>query len=424
MLIVLVGMSEFCRWMGIAIEDSKRDGRSHRKLTVIGVSVCIGFLGVFKYFNFFATSFMDLCDMIGVKCSNITIEIVLPLGISFFTFRGISYLVDISRSQLKAERSFARFSAYFAFFPQLFAGPIVRASEFMPQMEKMSDRYWKISVHDFISGASMFAWGAVMKVAMADTLAPVVDMKFAAWQFASSADVSIGVLFYAFQIYGDFAGYSLMSLGVARIMGFKFGDNFCRPYFSISFQEFWRKWHISLSTWLRDYLYIPLGGSRNGHIHRNLFLTMLIGGLWHGANWNFVLWGVGHGALLCLERPLLKLSCCSVPVKVIKCIGVFTCVMLLWIFFRAATLNQALGVLSKIAHIFTNPGSLTGMFQIARGLMIIALIIGGDVAVSFMQRRNIAISKSWVSGLYVGMCIVIILLFGSFQGNSFIYQQF
>ena len=297
MLIVLVGMSEFCRWMGIAIEDSKRDGRSHRKLTVIGVSVCIGFLGVFKYFNFFATSFMDLCDMIGVKCSNITIEIVLPLGISFFTFRGISYLVDISRSQLKAERSFARFSAYFAFFPQLFAGPIVRASEFMPQMEKMSDRYWKISVHDFISGASMFAWGAVMKVAMADTLAPVVDMKFAAWQFASSADVSIGVLFYAFQIYGDFAGYSLMSLGVARIMGFKFGDNFCRPYFSISFQEFWRKWHISLSTWLRDYLYIPLGGSRNGHIHRNLFLTMLIGGLWHGANWNFVLWGVGHGAL-------------------------------------------------------------------------------------------------------------------------------
>ena len=291
LLVIILGMSEFCRFMGVAIEGAQKNGRKKRWLEVSGVTLCLAILGVFKYFAFFADSFIELLNAIGLHCSYTTLNIVLPVGISFFIFRGISYIVDVSRGHIRAERRFAEFNAYFAFFPQLLAGPIVRFGEFMPQLRQMSNNRSGLSVDDFITGVSMFAWGAVMKIAMADTLAAMVDARFATWQVSSSVDVVIGVLFYAFQIYGDFAGYSLMSLGVARIMGFRFGENFHRPYFSCSFQDFWRRWHISLSTWLRDYLYIPLGGSRDGHTRRNLFITMLLGGLWHGASWNFVLWG-------------------------------------------------------------------------------------------------------------------------------------
>ena len=355
---------------------------------------------------------------------DVTIKIILPLGISFFTFRGISYLVDIGRGDIQAERSFIKFSAYFAFFPQLFAGPIVRASEFMPQIESLMNRKKRLTSDDFIVGVSMFAWGALMKIAMADTIATIVNAKFASYALASAADVFIGVVFYAFQIYGDFAGYSLMSLGVARIMGFKFADNFCRPYFSISLQEFWRRWHISLSQWLRDYLYIPLGGSRNGHTNRNLILTMLLGGLWHGASWNFIFWGCGHGLLLCGERPFLKIFSSSLIMKIFRGSVIFISVMVLWVFFRATSLEQAICILKKMTNIFTCPGSITGVFHIVRGCLLIALVVIGDIVAEFVVIKRVKTINICAYGLFVGFCISVILLFGSFQGNQFIYQQF
>lgn len=393
-----------------------------RRATTPGVILCLATLGVFKYCDFFLGSFVALLRAFGLSCSVGTLGWLLPLGISFYVFRGVSYLVDVGRGQIKAVDGFIPFFAYFGFFPQLLAGPIVRAGDFLPQLENRSGRPF---ADDLSAGLAMFAWGAVMKVALADSVAPLVDGRFAAWSLHSSPDMLIASAFYSFQIYGDFCGYSLMSLGVARVMGFRFADNFNAPYFSSSFQEFWRRWHISLSTWLRDYLYIPLGGSRTGHTDRNLLVTMLLGGLWHGANWTFVAWGGLHGLMLCLERKVLDRLSEAWPVRFVRMLLVFAAVTLLWIFFRAETFAQAAGIIGRIFTVSGyRPGTVTGVFQIMRGLALIGLVLAGDLLI-LRGTLYLRCERSVVwTALFCAFCAAVVLALGTFGGNTFIYQQF
>ncbi|MGE0323043.1 MAG: MBOAT family protein [Polyangiaceae bacterium] len=268
------------------------DQAKRRRWLLVSLVVNLGLLGVFKYLNFFIDSAVEVSTALGLHASKKHLSLILPVGISFYTFQTLSYTLDIYRKQLEPEPSFVRFAAYVAFFPQLVAGPIVRAAEFLPQLRKDP----RFDANRFESGMSLIAWGFVKKVVVADSLASVVDHRFRVPEAHDALSLGLGVFCYAFQIYADFSGYSDIAIGTARLLGYDFPENFRRPYFSTSFREFWRRWHITLSTWLRDYLYIPLGGNRTPgyRTYRNLMLTMLLGGLWHGANWTFVVWGGLH----------------------------------------------------------------------------------------------------------------------------------
>lgn len=272
--------------------------RRRKLLLTASVVTNLGVLGFFKYFNFFIDSANAILGQWGLGVSNL--EIILPVGISFYTFQTMSYTIDIYRGELSPSRSFLDFALYVSFFPQLVAGPIVRAKDFLPQLDE------KIQVRglNLWSGGQIFLVGLVKKLLIADTVAPFVDNVMVRPQIFSSFTIWLAVLAYAVQIYGDFSGYSDMAIGSARMMGFNLRQNFNMPYLSANIADFWRRWHISLSSWLRDYLYIPLGGNRRGAVrtYLNLMITMLLGGLWHGASWNFVLWGGAHGLGLSAHR--------------------------------------------------------------------------------------------------------------------------
>lgn len=272
-LIGFLTMSNY--WYGLKIaEHGDHAGRKH--YVTASVITSLGVLGFFKYFNFFTDSLSTAFAGVGLNYNPGTMDIILPVGISFYTFQTMSYTIDLYRKHVAVEHSLLKFAVFVSFFPQLVAGPIVRASEFLPQLQKDRPFNWD----RMISGLCLVAWGFVLKSAMADSLAPVVDNRFATPEAMSSISLVVGVVFYAFQIYGDFAGYSLIAIGFARMLGFDFRRNFNKPYFATSFSNFWQRWHISLSSWLRDYLYIPLGGNRNGarRTYINLMLTMLLGG--------------------------------------------------------------------------------------------------------------------------------------------------
>ncbi len=274
--------------------------RRGRAALTAGVIANLVLLGFFKYFNFFADSFAGVIGAFGGQVTWTTANIVLPIGISFFTFQKIAYLLDVWRRDFPPSRSILTFASFVAFFPQLVAGPIERAPNLYGQFLKAR----RITMEGLQSGALLFLWGMYKKVVVADNLAPVVNDVFGRAGTATTGELLVGILAFAFQIYGDFSGYTDMARGVARMMGFELMLNFKLPYFSRSPSEFWLRWHISLSSWLRDYLYISLGGNRGSAwlTYRNLFLTMLLGGLWHGAAWTFVAWGAFHGLILILYR--------------------------------------------------------------------------------------------------------------------------
>ncbi len=272
------------------------EARRKKALLVYILCIDLGVLGVFKYFNFFADSLVHAANSIGWNVDPITLNIVLPVGISFYTFQTIGYCIDVYRGKANSTKDFIRFSAYVTFFPQLVAGPIERGGHLLPQFEVPHTPRW--------DGAWLFLWGLYKKLVVADNLAPFVNSVFANPGAASGAELIAGILGFTFQIYCDFSGYSDMARGIARMMGFDILVNFNLPYISRTPSEFWQRWHISLSSWLRDYLYISLGGNRKGTLltYRNLFITMVLGGLWHGAAWTFVLWGAFHGAILVIYR--------------------------------------------------------------------------------------------------------------------------
>lgn len=319
--------------------------RKSRAILCVGVVVPLAVLLYFKYTNFFIDSFCALFGIVNPGALNI----ILPVGISFYTFQSLSYTIDVWRSKVKISHNFAKFALYISFFPQLVAGPIVKAADFLPQLDE--DR--RPNRKNVWRGIQIFVWGMLKKAVLADRLSGFVDSVYAAPAAFSSATVLLAVIAYAMQIYFDFSGYSDMAIGCAKCLGYDLNVNFDLPYISQNVSEFWKRWHISLSTWLQEYLYIPLGGNRKGQArtYLNLMLTMLLGGLWHGAGVNFVLWGALHGAALCIHKAWSKRH----PRKekgrlqtVLHVLATFAFVTLCWVFFRAQSISDALVVLKKL----------------------------------------------------------------------------
>jgi len=276
------------------------DKHIRQRLLFISVLVNLGVLGIFKYFNFFADSFVDLMNIFGLQTNDFTLQVLLPVGISFYTFQTLSYTIDIYRDKLNPVDNLIDFATFVAFFPQLVAGPIERASNLLPQIQSVRP----IRAEQIHSGLYLIIWGFFQKVVIADNAALLANTIFNGHEQYSGVEILVGVLAFTFQIYGDFSGYSDIARGVSRLMGIELMVNFRLPYFAMNPSDFWNRWHISLSSWLRDYLYIPLGGNRKGTLktYRNLMITMVLGGLWHGAAWNFVIWGFYHGTILVIYR--------------------------------------------------------------------------------------------------------------------------
>lgn len=429
--LLLIGFSTTLDyWLGWFLGHTD-DPRRRRLLLCTSLVANLGVLAFFKYFGFFVNSFVALADSISWHVSPPLLHIILPVGISFYTFQSMSYTIDVYQRIMPSERSFVRYACFVTFFPQLVAGPIVRADYLLPQLHRDHPLRWE----SFLSGVQLILWGYVLKSVVADSLAPVVDNHFAAPALSTSLGMLIAVIFYAFQIYGDFAGYSLIAIGIAEIFGYDLGRNFDRPYFAQSFSEFWQRWHISLSTWLRDYLYIPLGGNRGGawRTYRNLIITMLLGGLWHGANWTFVIWGALHGLYLVLQRlsgvmfPRLTafFSRSELPFQVLRIACVFSLTCLAWVFFRAQTLNDALVVLQRI-FVFDGLGfsAVPFKFEVVKGLALVSALVTCEALSFHFQARPFFARHPRLMGLANACVMWLIALFGTFTGNSFIYFQF
>jgi alginate O-acetyltransferase complex protein AlgI len=408
----------------LLMERTERPGR-RRALLVASISINLSLLVFFKYANFLVGNLHGAFNIIGLDFDRPIFQLALPLGISFYTFETISYIVDVYRKKIRAVRNPLDYALFIMFFPHLVAGPIVRPGDFLPQVRRPKRFSWaRLEL-----GVRIFLLGFCKKAVLADQLGAIAEPIFADPGAYASSALWIGVIAYALQIYGDFSGYSDMAIGLAHMFGFKLKANFNMPYLAASITEFWHRWHISLSTWLRDYLYIPLGGSKHGTFAtcRNLMITMLLGGFWHGASWTFVIWGAYHGALLVVHRLLRggeptgchRWAYIAYPLKVV---GTFVLVCVGWVFFRATTLEAALTILHGMfwpAAGTLLAGATVGIF--AAG--VTAAVLGhaaGSLDVERWQRR-------WpapVVGSLTGLFVVVTLLLVPENGRNFIYFQF
>ncbi|KAB2813944.1 MBOAT family O-acyltransferase [Phaeocystidibacter luteus] len=352
-LIALSTVVDFLAGQGMKSTHSN----SRRKQWLwVSLIVNLGLLGFFKYFNFFIESFVDAFALIGLDVQSTTLDIILPVGISFYTFQTLSYTIDVYRRKIEPTSDFISFATYVAFFPQLVAGPIERAAHLLPQFGKAR----RFDYSKSVDGLRQILWGLVKKVVIADTCGEYVDIIFANSANLEGSSLAIGAILFAFQIYGDFSGYSDIAVGTARLLGFDLMQNFANPYFSRDIAEFWRRWHISLSTWFRDYVYIPLGGSRVGRSKRirNVFIIFLVSGFWHGANWTFIAWGALH-AILFIPLLLSNKNRSHLNVvaegsvfpsltELLSMMGTFVLTTLAWIFFRADTIGEAFAYFTSL----------------------------------------------------------------------------
>jgi alginate O-acetyltransferase complex protein AlgI len=429
--LVLIGLSTLADFFLALLVAKTTEQSRRRQLLIASLVFNLGLLGFFKYFNFFADTFRAAAGTFGVELTETTINIILPVGISFYTFQSLSYTVDVYRKTIEPERDLLKYATFVAFFPQLVAGPIVRAAHFLPQLQ--TDR--QLNANAAASGLTLVLFGFFKKLVVADSLAPIVEHGFSKPDLHTSLSLVIVVVFYAFQIYCDFSGYSDIAIGLARIIGFDLGVNFDRPYFSRSFSEFWHRWHISLSTWLRDYLYIPLGGNRGGPLltYRNLMLTMILGGLWHGASWTFVAWGTLHGLYLCTERALSShlhaaMDALHMPRSVrsiVQMAAVFTLVCFAWIFFRSPDWEIAFTIVSRIAALDDlRFASVQAKFIVIKGLLVIAILSLLDFAYFRSETAQRAVHLPAFRLAACALCLWTIAFIGSFRGAQFIYFQF
>jgi alginate O-acetyltransferase complex protein AlgI len=382
----------------------------------------LGVLAFFKYCNFFVDSLQALLAPLGSNFH--TLNILLPIGISFYTFQSMSYTIDVYRKQLKPCNDFWDFALFISFFPQLVAGPIVRASDFLPQLEKNP----ALTKDGFYLGFLQFMLGMVKKALIADHLGMVADFTFANLGVFDGWTTWIGVLCYAGQIYCDFSGYSDMAIGCARIMGYDLCVNFDHPYAATSITAFWHKWHISLSTWLRDYLYIPLGGNRKGpaRTYVNLMLTMTLGGLWHGAAWTFVVWGVIHGMALAVDKKLRiyqRVEAAGLPVKMMGWAYTMLVVLVGWVFFRSQSFADAwtcLHAMFDVAH-FNQ-----GIHWIStRALVCLPLVVGGHLMSTTRWKTLVELpAERWYAPTTMCFMIWMVVLFRPMVFSPFVYFQF
>ena len=352
---------------------SAPDQQGRRAWLALSLTTNLGLLGTFKYFNFFSGSVADVARFMGIQLTPWHLEVLLPVGISFYTFESLSYTIDVSRGRIAPARSFSRFACFITFFPHLVAGPIVRAADFLPQLDKAP----RLTARDVGEGTFLIACGLVKKVVFADYLAVnLIDRVFDDPTAYSSVEVLIGLYAYTLQIYCDFSGYTDIARGSGFLFGLHLPENFDRPYQAKSPAEFWRRWHMTLSTWLRDYLYFPLGGSKvpPGRAYFNLFLTVALVGLWHGAAWTFVLYGMLHGGAMVVHRYFYRRAgrtadmVDSMPMYVLKVFGTLHFVVLSRIFFRASSFENAADVMHQLAD------GTTGLFHITRSVWSLLLL--------------------------------------------------
>jgi len=408
-----------------------REPASRTRLLVLSLCTNLALLGFFKYFHFGVDSVRAVLHLVGIQVPDLPLHVVLPVGISFYTFQSMSYVIDTYRGEIEPEPSLLRFATSVAMFVHLVAGPIVRARKLLPQLR--TDRVFDVSLA--VAGFEQALWGFYKKVVVADSLAPLVEMPFANPGIYDGMTLLLTVYFYAFQIYCDFSGYTDIALGCAKILGFDLGVNFDRPYFSRGFSEFWTRWHISLSSWLRDYLYIPLGGNRwgDGRTALNLMVTMLIGGLWHGARWTFVVWGGLHGSYLLIERMIrpklealvARLRLPRPLIGLLAWLVVFHAVTFAWIFFRSQSFGAATQMIVGIAtRTLPSFAQVQHRFLLGKAFAVIVVVLLVEVA-SF-HKRIVETVRAQPVLRFAGATLLLwgIALFGTFSGANFIYFQF
>ncbi len=417
----------------IAADSSKKK----RFWLWIGIVFSVGFLGIFKYYDFFVNSFSDLLLEFGFKANIPSLNIILPVGISFYTFHGLSYIIDLYKGKIEEEKSFVHYALFVSFFPLLVAGPIERATHLLPQINKPRT----FDYHKAVDGLRQILWGLFKKIVIADNCAVYVNQVFDSYQDQSGSTLLLAAVLFAIQIYGDFSGYSDIALGSARLLGIELLRNFNFPYFSRDIAEFWRRWHISLTTWFRDYIYIPLGGSRvsKAKVIRNTFIIFLVSGFWHGANWTFVVWGAFH-ALLFL--PLIVLDKNRKNTNTVaegrvlpsvkefgQMVLTFGLVVIGWVFFRADTITEAFDYLASIMSldIISVPWLKNRVYYIPLVLSVFMMF-----AFEWIQRtQQFGLATLFANNsmlrriLYLVLGVVIYFYFCYHnESNSFIYFQF
>lgn len=391
-----------------------------KSVFITGVTVPLIVLGIFKYFNFFLSSMSTILGKdLGI------LNIILPVGISFYTFQALSYVIDVKRERIRAEKDFIKLALYISFFPQLVAGPIVKAKDFLPQLDE--DR--KVTLKGIEIGIQLMVFGLFKKIVLADHMSVFIDNVFFAPNAYHWSTLLLAVVSYSLQIYFDFSGYSDIAIGCAKCFGYDFLPNFNLPYISASVTEFWHRWHISLSTWLKEYLYIPLGGNRKGRVRTyiNLFITMLLGGLWHGASWTFVFWGGLNGLALCLDKLRKKRHSASTFGKIFGIILTYCFICFTWIFFRADTFTTAGKV---IKGIFTLQNGVIHNFVWSYISIILLLVATIFAIVKSKKKENINgyyphvnLNSFWGLTLFFVACGLVLCL--AFTGEApFVYFQF
>lgn len=439
-LIIISSLVDFIVGQAIGKTDNKK---KRKGFLIVSLLVNLGFLFYFKYTNFFIETFVDAYTLFGNKLEISTLNIILPVGISFYTFQTLSYTIDIYRNQLKPTKNVLAFFSFVAFFPQLVAGPIERASHLLPQFYKT----YKFNYNQVKSGLLLIAFGLFKKMVIADRAAIIVNQVYNNPNDYSGVETILATFLFAFQIYCDFSAYSDIAIGVARTMGFDLMKNFDSPYFSKSITEFWRRWHISLSTWFRDYVYIPLGGSRKGkyRTYANLFIVFVVSGLWHGAAMTFLIWGVIHGLIIVLEKATINIR---IPIytslglvkneisyKLVFSFITFSIVSFSWVFFRANSFDDALTIVSGLFEnnyiiLFTDNLYKLGLERNELIILFISIIsllvfevLHKHFNINFILKKQPIVFR-WCMYILIFLIITILGIYGDNDTSQFIYFQF
>ncbi len=422
-ILILAGTIVVDYFAGLFLENTI-DPKRKKIFLVASIVANVGVLAVFKYYNFINDNISDLLGIFHIKNEIPMLSILLPIGLSFHTFQAMSYTIEVYRGKQKAEKHFGIYALYVMYYPQLIAGPIERPQNILHQLrEKVTFNY-----DSMVLGLKYILWGMFVKIVIADRLSIYVDIVYNAPEHHSAITSLVATLFFTFQIYCDFSGYSSIAIGCAKVLGIDLMTNFRRPYFSFSIREFWSRWHISLSTWFRDYLYIPLGGNRVSAYRNmfNLFFVFLVSGLWHGANWTFIIWGALHGFYLMMEILIDKFFPTIKIPRIIRWFLNFVLVAIAWVFFRASNFQAAKQILKNIYTL--KPGSLyigNAAFLVYSFLLILFLFLAEYNTEKLNNKYSLLYNKNklarW-SG-YV-LLILTMLCIGVFNGGQFIYFQF
>ena len=399
---------------------------SRRKAVFItSLLLALAPLAFFKYFHFLNETIAALLATIGLQIPLMGHHWAIPVGISFFTFQAIGYLADVYLKRMRPEQNFLHYALFISFFPSILSGPINKASLILPQIKNL--RPW-FDYPKAVEGLKMILWGMVMKVVVADRVALYADTVLNSYENYTGVTCFLASVMYSIQIYADFAGYSLMALGVGKTLGFELTENFRRPYFAVSVTDFWHRWHISLSTWLKDYVYIPLGGSRCSKVRNywNIFVTFLVSGIWHGANWTFIIWGIFHGITQIVEKMLGQQRCeYGRWGRVVKILITFLLVNFAWIFFRMPTIGEAVGVITRIFD-FSLPMTVFVSLNLKYAAIAIAVLVVKDTLDEFFPGKAELLhhQHGWVRWTTYIALLTLIMMAGVFGADQFIYANF